>query len=131
MSNDRHKKGLEMMDRLDPDATQRLVNGMKDICPDMAQYVIDFAYGEIIARPGLDLRTREISTISALTALGNAPLELRWHIRKAFHIGVMKEELAELMLHLVVYAGFPAAINGVHAIQDVLRELQEEAKHKK
>ena len=122
-AEERYQKGLEIMAELDPEATSCLEESMNDICPDMVKYVHEFAYGDIWACPGLDLRTREIITIAALVAKGTAESELRTHIRKAFHIGITKEELSEIMLHIVVYAGFPVGINGVHAISDVLRDL--------
>ena len=121
--NGRYEKGLEMMDKLDPTATERLKEIMDGIAPDMVKYVIEFAYGDVIARPGLDLKSREIATMSALTAMGNAKLELQIHIKKALHIGITKEEIVELMLHMIVYAGFPAAINGLLAADEVFKEL--------
>ena len=122
MDSEKRKKGLEMMDRLDPTATARLKESLRDIAPDLADYVVDFAYGDVIARPGLDLRSREIATISALTAMGNAEPELKIHLKKALHIGIPKEELVELMIHLLIYAGFPASINGMLALKAVLAE---------
>jgi 4-carboxymuconolactone decarboxylase len=124
MENERYHKGLEIMAELDPEATEKLQNEMGNLCPDMTRYVLEFAYGDIWARTSLDLRTREIITIAALATMGTAAPELRKHIKKALHIGITKEELSEIMLHIVVYAGFPAGINGVQAIEDVVKQLE-------
>lgn len=121
-SDPRMKKGKELMDLLDPDANKVLYDSIGDINPDLADYVLKFAYGEIINRPQLSLEKRELATISALVAMGNARNQLKSHLKKALHIGIPKGELAELMLHLMVYAGFPAAINGTTALKEVLEE---------
>ncbi|MFD1560131.1 carboxymuconolactone decarboxylase family protein [Paraburkholderia silviterrae] len=95
---------------------------LKDIAPDLARMAISFAYGEIYSRPALDLRQRQFATVAALAAMGGAEPQLRFHIAGALNVGCSPREIVELMIHLVVYAGFPAALNGVSAARDVFRE---------
>jgi 4-carboxymuconolactone decarboxylase len=99
-----------------------LSEALKDIAPDLAQMAISFAYGEIYSRPALDLRQRQFVTVAALAAMGGAEPQLRFHIAGALNVGCSPREIVELMIHLVVYAGFPAAVNGVWAASDVFRE---------
>jgi 4-carboxymuconolactone decarboxylase len=80
---------------------------------------VEFAFGDICARPGLDLKARELATVAALTALGTAPAQLRVHIRAALNLGWTREEVTEVIMQMAVYAGFPAAINGLGAARDV------------
>ena len=72
MSSERYTTGQEMLQRVDGKGGDAVVNSLKDIAPDFARYLIEFPFGDIYARPGLDLRSREVATIAALTALGNA-----------------------------------------------------------
>jgi 4-carboxymuconolactone decarboxylase len=92
------------------------------IAPDFAQYLIEFPFGDIYSRPGLDLKSREIATIAALTALGNAQPQLKVHIHGALNVGCTRVEVIEVMMQMAVYAGFPAALNGIFAAKAVFAD---------
>ncbi|QEP92724.1 carboxymuconolactone decarboxylase family protein [Klebsiella pneumoniae] len=89
--------------------------------PDFARYLIEFPFGDIYAVPWLDLRSREIATIAALTALGNAEPQLKVHIAAGLNVGLTQEEITEAIMQMAVYAGFPAALNGLFAAGRYLR----------
>lgn len=120
MPEDRYQKGWETLGRINGEAGERILKLLKDISPDMARLVIEFPYGDIYSRPGLDLKTRELLTIAALTTLGNAPRQLKAHVANALNAGCTKEEIIEVIMQMAVYAGFPAALNGLFAAQEVL-----------
>jgi 4-carboxymuconolactone decarboxylase len=63
--------------------------------------------------------------VAALTALGNAPLQLQSHIEGALNSGCTREEIVEVIIQMAVYAGFPAAINGINAAKEVFTKLDE------
>jgi 4-carboxymuconolactone decarboxylase len=117
--NDRRERGLRRLQEVDPEQIGRIVAGLQDIAPDFADHFIEFAFGDIYARPGLDLRTRQIATVAALTALGTAPTQLKVHIGGALHVGWRREEIVEVIMQMAVYAGFPAALNGLAAAKEV------------
>jgi 4-carboxymuconolactone decarboxylase len=123
MESDRFAKGWERLKEVDGVAGERVVEALSGIAPDLAKYVIEFAFGDIYMRPGLDLRSREIATLAALAALGNATPQLKVHIRAALNVGVTREEVAEIFIQMAAYAGFPAAINAVIAAKEVFAEL--------
>jgi Uncharacterized homolog of gamma-carboxymuconolactone decarboxylase subunit len=125
---ERHEHGRALLDRLNPENFQRLEENLKDIAPDMARYVSDFAYGDIYSRPGLDLKSRELATVAALTALGNAQPQLKSHIEAALNAGWSRAEIVEAIMQMAVYAGFPAALNGLTAAKEVFAQHNE---HKK
>ena len=108
MSDERYERGKELLDRINPENAARLEENLHDIAPDMAGYVFEFAYGDIYSRPGLDIKSRELATVAALTALGNAPLQLKSHINGALNAGWSREEIVEAIMQMAVYAGFPA-----------------------
>jgi 4-carboxymuconolactone decarboxylase len=70
----------------------------------------------------LNNRTKEIAVVAALTAIGNAKPQLKVHINAALNVGVTPEEIAEIMILMSVYAGFPSALNGTFALKEVLSE---------
>jgi 4-carboxymuconolactone decarboxylase len=124
MESSRYKTGLAMLDKVDGSAGQAVVDGLRDIAPDFATYLIEFPFGDIYSRPGLDLKSREIATVAALTALGNAAPQLRVHIGAALHVGCTREEIIEVIMQMAVYAGFPAALNGLAAAREVFAVKQ-------
>ena len=119
MTSERYTIGREMLQRVDGKGGDAVVNSLKDIDPDFARYLIEFPFGDIYARPGLDLRSREIATIAALTALGNAAPQLKVHIAAGLNVGLTQEEITEAIMQMAVYAGFPAALNGLFAAKEV------------
>ncbi|HBR9137619.1 TPA: carboxymuconolactone decarboxylase family protein [Klebsiella pneumoniae] len=119
MSSERYIIGQEMLQRVDGKGGEAVVDSLRDIAPDFARYLIEFPFGDIYARPGLDLRSREIATIAALTALGNAEPQLKVHIAAGLNVGLTQEEITEAIMQMAVYAGFPTALNGLFAARAV------------
>ena len=118
----RYQRGLEKLREIDGEAGQRVIDALAPIAPDFARYLIEFPFGDIYSRPQLDLKSREIATVAALTALGNATPQLKVHVHGALNVGCSREEIVELMMQMAVYAGFPAALNGLFAAQEVFTE---------
>ncbi|HTY24016.1 MAG TPA: carboxymuconolactone decarboxylase family protein [Desulfomonilaceae bacterium] len=119
---DRYQRGWEKLRETDEKAGDRIVENLKDIAPDFARYIIEFAFGDIFSRPGLDLKSREIAVVAALTALGNAAPQLKYHIDAALNVGCSRQEVIEIIMQMAVYAGFPAALNGLSAAREVFEE---------
>jgi 4-carboxymuconolactone decarboxylase len=118
-SEDRFERGVRALASIDGHAGRKVVDALADIAPDFARYLIEFPFGDIYARPGLGLREREIATIAALTALGNAAPQLKVHIEAGLNVGLGREEIIETIMQMAVYAGFPAALNGLFAAKEV------------
>ncbi|MEN6591838.1 MAG: carboxymuconolactone decarboxylase family protein [Methanobacterium sp.] len=125
MDNKHYQRGLKHLEEHNSENYKKLRENLGDIAPDLARYVAEFAYGDIYSRRGLDLKSREIATVAALTALGNAPLQLQSHIEGALNSGCTREEIVEVIIQMAVYAGFPAAINGINAAKEVFTKLDE------
>ncbi len=88
---------------------------LDEIDPDLSSYIQQFAYEEVMARPGLDLKTRELLAITALIALGN-PDELKTHIRGAMANGASEKEVRETIIHSALYLGFPRALGAMKVL---------------
>ncbi|GLK71975.1 4-carboxymuconolactone decarboxylase [Ancylobacter dichloromethanicus] len=118
----RLERGRRALAEIDGEAGEKVVAALADIAPDFAAYVIEFPFGDIYCRPGLDLRAREIATIAALTAMGNAVPQLKVHIAAGLNVGLSREEITEIIMQMSVYAGFPAALNGLFAAKEVFAQ---------
>lgn len=101
----------------------RVMNELVDASPDLARFIVDFAYGDVIARDRLDDRTRALVVVAALAALGNARPQLEVHVGTALNSGCTREDIIETLLVVAVYAGFPAALNGLSAAQVAMRDV--------
>ncbi|WP_432721375.1 carboxymuconolactone decarboxylase family protein [Jeongeupia wiesaeckerbachi] len=120
LSNVRYERGLEKLREIDDGhAGEAVIASLADIAPDFGRYVVEFGFGDIYSRPGLDLKSREIAVVAALTALGNATRQLKVHIGAALNVGCSRGEVVEVIMQMAVYAGFPAALNGLFAARDV------------
>ena len=87
--------------------------------------VIEYGWGAVWARPGLDRRTRSILNIGMLTAL-NRPHELLIHLRGAINNGCTREEIVEATLQTAVYCGMPAALDTMRHVKAFFDELDAE-----
>jgi 4-carboxymuconolactone decarboxylase len=124
----RLERGRRALAEIDGEGGEKVVASLADIAPDFATYLIEFPFGDIYSRPGLDLRAREIATIAALTAMGNAAPQLKVHIQAGLNVGLSQAEIVEIVMQMAVYAGFPAALNGLFAAKEVFaaQHLKEE-----
>ena len=120
--SDRYQQGLQRLSEVDGEAGERAVAEMAARHPDLSRYIVEFAFGDVYSRPGLDLRSREIATIAALTAMGNAMPQLKVHIAAALNVGLTETEIEEVILQMSVYAGFPAAMNAMTLAHEVFAE---------
>jgi len=115
VANDRRERAFALLAQLDPQAPAKVAANLDELSADFAELVLGFAFADVVSRPGIDLRTREMLTVAALMAMGNAPEQLEFHIRAALNIGVSREEIIEILLQIAVYAGIPACMNGISA----------------
>ena len=123
MSDDqRYEHGRARVKQMLGTLGEQAVENIARISPDMARYVTDFIFGDIHSRPGLDVKTREIATVAALVARGGVEPQLRAHVHGMLNVGWTEQEVIELMIEMAIYAGFPAALNGLYAARDIFAE---------
>jgi 4-carboxymuconolactone decarboxylase len=120
----RYARGWEKLQEIDGAGGARVVAALADIAPDFARMLIEFPFGDIYSRPQLDLKSRELGVVAALTALGNASPQLKVHIQGALNVGCSRDEIVEMMMQMAVYAGFPAALNGLFAAKEIFASAE-------
>jgi 4-carboxymuconolactone decarboxylase len=122
----RYERGYKKLFEIDGKAGQEVENNLKDICPDLGKYIIEYSFGDIYSREGLDLKSKEISVVAALTALGNAEPQLKVHINGALNVGCTINDVKEVILQMSGYSGFPTCINAMNVFKSALRQRKEE-----
>jgi len=120
--NERQERGAAALAAITGGTGAAVVESLKDLAPDFAQWIIEFSYGDVMSRPGLDLRSRQFATVAALTAMGTVAPQLKVHIAGALNVGCQPAEIVEVILQMAVFAGFPAAINALNLAREVFRE---------
>jgi 4-carboxymuconolactone decarboxylase len=125
LSDDRFEKGMALRRSiLGGEHVERAEAQKTDFDADYQRYITENAWGTIWARPGLDKKTRHMLTIAMLAALGKHD-ELAMHIRATRNTGVSQEELSEILLHVSVYAGVPAANSAFAIAKRVYQEIEQ------
>lgn len=114
-----YAKGLALLTTLHGgQAGGAIVDGLKGVCPDYAAATIQFVFGEVFSREGLDLKSRELAIIATLVTLGSAMPQLRAHIEAALNVGATKTEIIEVIFQTAVYAGFACVTNAMFVAKE-------------
>ncbi|MCA8985497.1 MAG: carboxymuconolactone decarboxylase family protein [Planctomycetaceae bacterium] len=100
------------------------LKSLESTSPDLARCLVEFPFADVYTRPGLDLMTREMLTVSPLTVLGYPQAELKDDIRGALNVCFMPGQILEIILQMAVYAGFPAALEAVKTAASVFEEAE-------
>ncbi len=125
-AGDRYRRGRKMLAKIHGRRGTDTIDSMQDISPDFCRFVYEFPFADIYARPGLDLKSRQLVTVSVLAALGNAAPQLKSHLYGSLNVGLTRRQLTEALIQVAVYAGFPAALNALKVAREVFREIDGE-----
>lgn len=118
----RYDRGLATMRKMFGPGIDSALRSLESASPDLARCLVEFPFADIYARPGLDLKTRDMLTVAALTVLGYPQAELKDHIRGALNVGCTPDQVLEIILQMAVHAGFPAALEAVKTAASVFGE---------
>jgi len=120
-TDERREAGREIQGQLWP-ATRTGPTGAfpaAQLAPDFYDHVLQSAFGDVWSRPGLAVRDRSMITVAVLAALGQTD-ELRAHLAGATNVGITRDELVEVLMHVSIYAGVPAANTAIRTAAEVL-----------
>ncbi|MGI8754514.1 MAG: carboxymuconolactone decarboxylase family protein, partial [Acidimicrobiales bacterium] len=95
---------------------------LRDIAPDLGRHIIEYGFGDVYSRPGLDPQQRQLVTLGMLTALGGCEAQLDVHINASLNVGLLPEQIVEALIHSAVYCGSPKALNAVFVARSVFEE---------
>lgn len=116
-----YERGLAKLKEIDGEAGEQVVNGLKDISPELSKFIIEYSFGEVYSLNSLDNKSKEIVAVSSLIAQGAIP-QLKVHLHGALNTGSTINEVKEIILQMSVYCGFPKCINAMNALREVLNE---------
>lgn len=122
-ADSRYARGLARQAELgaaDGDVRARAYAALADIAPDLPRLAVEFAYGDIHSRPGLDAGRRELVVLGVLIALGDTAPQLEAHLDAALNAGLTAREVVEAVMQAVPYAGFPRVLSAMAIARRVL-----------
>lgn len=126
MTKDQYQKGIDKIQELtgapdeNPTGEMDIGEAFKDIAPDLSKYVVEFAFGDIYSRPGLDNKQKVLATITALVAQGKPQIGM--HIKTGLSVGLTPEEIVGCIMHLIPYTGFPSVLNALTVAKEIFEE---------
>src|SRR5690625_5216110 len=126
MAKDRYQQGIDKIQELtssdddNPTGFMDIGEAFNEIAPDLSKYVVEFAFGDIYSRPGIDNKQKVLTTITALVAQGKPQIEM--HIKTGLSVGLTPEEIVGCIMHLIPYTGFPSVLNALTAAKKVFEE---------
>jgi|GEM_PF-782281 len=117
------EEGYRLLDRLQDAGTQQAsLPGLEQLVPGFADWVVTALFGGTYQRPGLSLRDRQLVNLTALTALGGVDPQLTGHVKTALRVGMTREEVLEVFVHLAPYLGVPKALAGLRVAAAALAD---------
>jgi 4-carboxymuconolactone decarboxylase len=121
VKSERYEVGMNRLLQIYGAVGENVIANVEEVAPDFAAYVAE-TFGDVYLRKGLDLRSRELSVVTALATLGSATPQLKVHLHGALNVGCTREEIVEIFMQLAFYAGVPVALNALFAAKEVFRE---------
>jgi 4-carboxymuconolactone decarboxylase len=119
--SERYTRGWSKLQEIDGEAGERVVNGLKDISPDLGHFIIEYSFGSVYSLDKLDNKSKEIVAVSSLIAQREVP-EMKVHFNGALNTGSTINEVKEIILQMSVYVGFPKSICAMNTFREVLEE---------
>lgn len=117
-----YTKGLETLQQLlGEEQADKVSRRFKELSPAFAEEAISVVFGRTWSREAIDAKTRALCSIGILTALGrHGALRIVFGI--ALSNGASVEEITEALLQVAIYAGYPAALDALPILQEVMKE---------
>ncbi|WP_099044475.1 carboxymuconolactone decarboxylase family protein [Leuconostoc citreum] len=119
---ERFEKGSKNLSAIDGLGGQAVIDSLAGLGEDIGKYIIEFAFGDIYDRKGLNLKQREMITITSLLSQGDTEPQLAVHINGSLNVGLTPEEIVETFIQCIPYVGFPKVLNALFVAQKVFSE---------
>ena len=120
-----YQRGMEEIRKQLGPMADNYIKNIKSLAPEFAWVNITFPFAELYTRKVIDLKTRELCTVAALTVQGFSLPELKLHINAALRCGASRDEVVEIITQMIAYCGFPAATQAILTAKALFDELDQ------
>ena len=80
-------------------------------------------FGDYYTRTGLDIKVRELITLSILIALGGVESQIKGHMRGNLNVGHGRDMLLDVITQLLPWVGYPRTLNALSCLNEVAPEV--------
>lgn len=122
MIKTRFEHGMEQLKMIDGVGGEAVIKSLADISPDLGRFIVEFAFGDIYTRKGLNLKEKELITITSLLTAGGCEPQLEVHINGSLNVGIEPQKIVETFLQCIPYTGFPKVLNAIFVAKKVFEE---------
>jgi 4-carboxymuconolactone decarboxylase len=120
-----YQRGMEEIRKQLGPMADNYIKNIKSLAPEFAWVNVTFPFAELYTRNVIDLKTRELCTVAALTVQGFSLPELKLHINAALRCGASRDEVVEIITQMIAYCGFPAATQAILTAKALFDELDQ------
>ena len=124
MEKNRYDRGVQKLTEIDGTGGENVIASLQNVAPDLGTYIIEFAFGDIYCRNGLNLQEREMVTITSLLTAGGCEPQLEVHINGALNVGITPNKVVETFLQCIPYTGFPKVLNAITVAKKVFADRE-------
>src|SRR5690625_184808 len=121
----RFKRGLEVIkeyeDKSDKPAYSITFDSLMDLDPELEDYIVEFAFGDIYSREGLDHKQKTLLTIASVVSKSRMA-QVKLHVKMGLTVGLTPKEIGDAVVHLLPYVGFPRVLNALSVVKEVFEE---------
>ncbi|MFX3619101.1 MAG: carboxymuconolactone decarboxylase family protein [Sporolactobacillus sp.] len=118
----RFKMGWEKMQQIGGEQSEKVINQLESIAHGFSNHIVEYAFGDIFCREGLDLKQRELVLIASLVTQGDCDSWLHLHINAGLNAGLKPEEIVEAMVQCSLPCGLPRVLNALSIVGQVFKE---------
>jgi 4-carboxymuconolactone decarboxylase len=115
----RRERGLQKLEEIDGEHGKEVIQALSSISPSLGNQIIDFTFGEVYSRSGLQPQQRQLVTLASLTAQGGCEPQLRVHLNAALRTGLSHIEIIEALVQCSPYTGFPKVLNAISVAKEI------------
>ena len=123
--SERFERGMEIIreyeDKSETPSYSITFDSLMDLDPELENYIVEFAFGDIYSREELSHKTKTLLTISSLVTQGLDP-QLKLHVNTGLTVGITPNEIVSSIIHLLPYTGFPRVLNALNIAKSVFEE---------
>ena len=118
----KRESGKQRINEILGEKSEQIISMFEKISPDFANYILEFAYGDLYSRKGFSDKYRELAAVACLIGQGNTGIPLKAHLTAMLNVGWKKEDIIELFIFLVGYVGFPACVEAITVFKQIIEE---------
>lgn len=116
----RMEKGLGKQKEIFGDIIDTMYKNSTEDLLHIQEYLSANCFGDYYTRDGLNIKMREMVTLSFLIAMGGTESQIKGHIAGNINVGNERQTLVNLITQLLPYVGYPRTLNAINCLNEIV-----------